>query len=211
MSVDERRRRSNARLAEAGVPSVEGPPSRGDDAIHLPSADVALRRAMILALTGMVGDGLDRESAAIDLERWELGPHLTPAEAAFLANESPSAEQSAGYSYRQEGALAILWALGMIPRLGAPDPDAAGEESLKLLSAESLAALAARALYRASSEILDEEDFYRRYRAAYAPVVPPGTAVGMEPQLGPVPLPAVNERLDALEWLAGGHGRAGEG
>lgn len=157
---------------------------------------------MCLALTGMVGDGLDQESAALDLDRLHLRSCLTPDEAAFLTSESPNVHRLAAYSWRKEGALAILWALGIIQHLDGLDPDAATTEIERLLADETLDEQVAKTSYRPISEILDEEDLYRLYSAAYASVVSPGVALGAEPQVGPVPLPAVNERLRALEWLA---------
>lgn len=203
MQAEERRRRSEQRLAREGIQSNAVPPVRREDLVHLRSTEEALLRALCSCTVGMYGDGLDRETTLEEVERWGLWPHFTPEEAALLRQEKVDGSTLSAWSWHQEGGFALMWALGLLDELGAWDPEQAESRNERLFSFSDMAALQSAARPRPLAEILDEEDFYTLYQAAYDAAVPPGTAAGMEAELGSIPAPAVRSRLGALSWLLG--------
>ncbi|MGK3994359.1 DUF4272 domain-containing protein [Sorangium sp. So ce1024] len=203
MQAYERRRRSEQRLTHEGVQAKDAPPALGEDQVRLRSTEEALWRALCLGVVGMYGDGLDRETTLEEVERWGLWPHFTPEEAALLRQETVDGSTLSTWSWHQEGAFALMWALGLLDELGAWDPEQTGSRNERLFSFSDLAALQSAAQLRPLPELLDEQDYYALYQAAYEPTIPPGTPVGAEAELGPIPAPAVRQRLDALRWLLG--------
>ncbi|WP_437625996.1 DUF4272 domain-containing protein [Sorangium sp. So ce1151] len=203
MQADERRRRSEQRLAREGVQAKDAPPVLREDQVCLRSTEEALLRALCLGVVGMYGDGLDRETTLEEVERWGLWPHFTPEEAELLRKERVDGSTLAAWSWHQEGGFALMWALGLLDELGAWDPEQAGSRNERLFSFSDLAALQSAVKVRSLPELVDEEDYYALYLAAYELIISPGTAVGMEAELGPIPAPAVRHRIGALSWLLG--------
>lgn len=99
MQAEERRWRSEQRLAREGIQVNAAPPVRREDRVKLRSTEEALWRALCACVVGIYGDALDRATTLEEVERWELWPHFTPEEDA------------------------LLWALGILDELGAWDPE----------------------------------------------------------------------------------------
>ena len=117
-----RKRRSEAILRREGVPYIE----------HLPriETEVTMRRrtveevawrAMAVGLAAVKGEGLEQPRVLEVLARYQLEPHLTPAERRFLLNDSPSDLDRTNFTWKYEGYWVLLWALGFVEDLGRPD------------------------------------------------------------------------------------------
>lgn len=211
MQAKERRSRAEQRLADEGVQVQSAPPVGQDERTHLRSTEEALLRALCLGVVGMYGDGLDREAVLEEVERWGLWPHFLPQEAALLRQESVDGATLAAWSWHQEGCFALLWALGLIDELGPSDPDQSALWRERLFSFDDLGALVSAAQVRPVEAILEEEEYEALYHATYEASLPKGMAPGTEPQIGPLPAPAVEHRLHALAWLTGSARAAGAG
>ena len=193
---------TNERLRAAGAPecSTSLP-------VLLPQGErpvsPVLKRALVLGLVAMAAGGLDADSVQQELKRFSLEDELTALEAACInAHEGLDLSVEADLSWEAEACRALAWALGLAPAL--PVRDDGGEwegEFVELLKAGSAGVLEKRAAPRSAEQLVLEADFYRCYRSIYRELTPPDAAVGMEPQVGPLPAQTVLKRAKALVWL----------
>ena len=85
------------------------------------AAKTIARRA--LALFGTVGLAFDapRDEVTSWLKGSDLWDELSPNELAYLSAESPTEKQRVDASWKSEGLIVLLWALGKIATLPAPN------------------------------------------------------------------------------------------
>lgn len=214
---DARALRSAERLAPLGL-AVPTFPAIDDGAIVLrPVRDIVVR-ALCHGMIAQFAAGLDRESAAIQIEEWSLEGALDEDERALWCSGVEDGQSiphlSIPLGYAEEASFALMWLLGMADRLPAFDGtqasymDVETDLRCRLLDPNgSPDEMIARAAPRPRAEIADEIDYLARYQAIYERESPGWTMGGSGPWLGPIGPEGVAMRLRALLWAA--HGAEG--
>jgi len=117
-----RQQASNRKMARCGYQIFAGPLYTLDDSeavIRTPQDTI--RRAMILWLLGCAADGTDRVEIRDSVADCGLAPHLSPAEAAYLASSMCDPQTETDTKWRLEASWILLWALRKLWWLNAPD------------------------------------------------------------------------------------------
>src|SRR5690349_3721562 len=101
----DRRLRSETILRAEGVPFMAALPviETVAEALKRSKEEVALR-TLCLLLVAAKGEGLGQEIVEGVLESFELRPHLTPNELAFVLDNSPSQHDRIQFTWRHEAA-----------------------------------------------------------------------------------------------------------
>jgi hypothetical protein len=117
----ERRLRSETILRAEGVPFLAALPviETTAEALKRSKEEVALRTLCLLFVAAK-GEGVEDEVLERLLKSYELRPHLTPKELAFVLDHSPSPHDRYQFVWRYEAASTLLWALGFVAQLGKP-------------------------------------------------------------------------------------------
>ena len=194
-----RKARTEARLAEEGVPVNANLPAIEDETqAAIRDHEAVVRRALALLGVAQYGATGDFEGATGLLDRFGLTPDdLTPAERAFIASDAPSEMERLQFSWRFEAAWALLWALGLHDELGKPVAPM-DLDRLSVVVGEDVRSLVAKTELRPAAELLDAADAIYRYRWALqdARIGDRAPPAGLDPSV------AV-ERHVALNWLIG--------
>lgn len=82
--------------------------------------DVAYRALILFCITGLAA-GADRSEIATWLSEHDLWGKLAPSEAGFIDTPSPTHQQLINASWLSERLVMIIWALGKLRELPAPD------------------------------------------------------------------------------------------
>lgn len=153
-------------------------------------------RLRALSIIAALGSGLPQAGARRLIEERGVGPHLSPAERAFLDTADPSPRDQVQFSWRYEAAWVLFWSLGYVEdHLGAPrdtcDVDAMTDIIINTPDLDRQGA-------RSANDVLNEADLIYRYHWAVRQAGidgkdPPG---GLNPGV-------VMERHHALNWLIG--------
>ena len=203
--AEQRRQRSLAILRKQGVPTTPSLPTIETVATaKLRGAEEVARRAMVLGLVAARAepDGLSEEEVRTFLAQRGVDGDLTPAERHFIALDDPPTEIRARFTWRYEGIVVLLWALGHFDKLGLPNEICSVPDVARLLFRAD-ETFFKRATLRDAREILDEADLIYRYDWACVDARvndrPPPT--GIDPSI-------VYERHYALNWLIGYRGQA---
>ena len=106
---------------DEGVPYIEHLPriEIGGDGAATDGGEIAWR-AMAVGLAAVKGEGLEQPRVLEVLARYQLEPHLTPAERRFLLNDCPSDLDRTNFTWKYEGYWVLLWALGYVQTWAAP-------------------------------------------------------------------------------------------
>jgi len=195
----QRKARSEARLESESVPLNRHLPfidTESEVSGHT-QEEVALR-ALCLLLVAVKGEGLEQEIVERIVEDYELGPHFTPKERAFVANPEPSEHERIQFCWRYEAAWVLLWALGYVESLGKPTHICDVGYAVEQMKERSTETFVAESRLRSLAEILDEADLIYRYHWAVVDA-------RLKQQPAPAELePGVTmERHYALNWLIG--------
>lgn len=199
-----RKARSEAALRARGVPVLAALPVIAGESRSQRRTDheVAARAlgAMIAAVKGETGD---HDLGQALLQQFDATDYLTPMEAAFMTARAPDPQVRVNMTWRYEGVLILLWALGFYDALPPEDEivDVAGMGALlRDLGADGLFA---QAKLRPQAEILDAADYYYRLHWAVTDARLKGKALpaGTDASI-------MLERARALNWL---YGYAGQG
>jgi hypothetical protein len=91
-----------------------------DEQVTLREPAEVARRALVLWVVAMRGEGMPREEALDLIDRAAVRNAVSPEERAFLDNHEPSGGESGRYVWRLEGLWVLLWALGHLDELGWP-------------------------------------------------------------------------------------------
>lgn len=171
------------------------------------SAEQAARR--VVALLVAVGKVHDPEGCLAWMKEHQLQQFLSPAEIAFVEEETPSEESRVAFSWRAEAMVSLLWALNGLaemPPLNEP-ADLSGVEMVSSAQDDPHAFIA-RARLRSAAEISDMEDelYHQHWRVRDAGLV--GIGKFLEPRPGDPPIEELNhsvvyERRYGLSWLVG--------
>lgn len=195
----DRRLRSEKILRAEGVPFLAALPviETTAEALKRSKEEVALR-ALCLLFVAAKGEGLGEELVERLLESYELGPHLTPKELAFVLGNSPSQHDRIQFTWRHEAAWTLLWALGFVAHLGKPVQICDVEFAARTMAERTTTQFIEDSELRPIADILDQADLIYRYHWAVR-------NAGIKGQQAPAALnPGVTEeRHYALNWLIG--------
>lgn len=194
-----RKARSEAALRARGVKVLDSLPVIAGETRSLRRSDreVAERSlgAMIAAVKGETGD---YDMAQALLRQFGAAGYLTPMERAFMADPDPDQQFRLDITWRYEGVLVLIWALGLIDAL--PPEDQIADVALMggLLRDLGADGLFKAAKLRPQAEILDMADYEYRLHWAVTDArikgedLPEGTDTSI-----------MMERCRALNWLYG--------
>lgn len=164
----------------------------------------------VLALLTVIGKVHDPQRSTAWMQKHNLQHYLSPAETAFVAQESPSYESRVSFSWRAEAMVSLLWALGGLPEMPPFN------EQFEVFGVEIVSkalndpkAFVNQAKLRSAQEISDMEDhlYHQHWRVRDHEL---GLNVGkhLDPRPGDPPIEELNpgivhERRYGLSWLAG--------
>ena len=193
----DRRLRSETILQAEGVPFLATLPviETAAEAPQRSKEEVALR-TLCLQLVAAKGGGLRDEVVEGILEDYELRPHLTPEELAFVLDNSPSQHDRTKFSWRHEAAWTLLWALGFVPHLGKPTQICDVDFAASTMMERTTSRFIDESDLRPIADILDQADLIYRYHWAVRNArikgqqIPAGLDAGV-----------TAERHYALNWL----------
>jgi hypothetical protein len=195
----ERKLRSETLLRAEGVPFLASLPvvETAAEAIKRSKEEVALR-TLCLLLVAEKGAGLEDEVVERVLKSYELRPHLTPKELAFVLDSSPSQHDRIQFAWRYEAASTLLWALGFVAQLGKPVQPCDVTFAVGTMAGTTTSRFIEDGELRPIADILDQVDLIYRYHWAVR-------NARMKGQQIPADLdPSVTEeRHYALNWLIG--------
>ncbi|MET3907276.1 hypothetical protein ABID59_001607 [Bradyrhizobium sp. S3.3.6] len=195
----DRKLRSERILQAEGVPFFAALPviETKAEALKRSKEEVALRTLCLLFVAAK-GEGLEEELVERLLETYELRPHLTPKELAFVLDNSPSQHDRIQFTWRHEAAWTLLWALGFVAQLGKPDQICDVEFAAKTMAERTTSEFIDDSELRPIADILDQADLIYRYHWAVRNARTKGQQVPAALDPG-----VTAERHHALNWLIG--------
>ena len=195
----DRKHRSESILRAEGVPFISHLPAieTTAEALGRSKEEVALR-TLCVALVAAKGSGLDEEIVERVLKSFELGPHLTPRELAFVLDNSPSQHDRIQFIWRYEAAWTLLWALSFVAELGKPVQICDVEFALRTMTETTTSQFIEGAGLRPIADILDQADLIYRYHWAVRNARIKGQQIPAAFDPG-----VTEERHYALNWLVG--------
>lgn len=195
----DRKLRSEAILRAEGVPFFAQLPvvDTVAEALKRSKEEVA-RRALCVLFVAAKGEGLGEELVDRLLESYELRPHLTQNELAFILDKSPSEHDRIQFAWRHEAAWPLLWALGFVVELGKPDRICDVGYAASTMAKRTTSQFIEDSELRPIDQILDQVDLIYRYHWAVRNARIKGQPVpaGLNPGV-------TQERHHALNWLVG--------
>jgi hypothetical protein len=195
----DRRLRSEKILRAEGVPFLAALPviETTAEALKRPKEEVALR-ALCPLFVAAKGEGLGEELVEQLLESYELRPHLTPKELAFVLDKSPSQHDRIQFTWKHEAAWTLLWALGFVAQLGKPAQICDVEFAAGTMAERTTSQFIEDSELRPIADILDQADLIYRYHWAVrnARIRRQEVPAGLDPGV-------TQERHYALNWLIG--------
>jgi uncharacterized protein DUF4272 len=163
----DRRLRSERILRAEGVPFLAALPviETAAEALKRSKEEVALRTLSLLVVAAK-GEGLEEELVERILESYELRPHLTPKELAFVLDNSPSQHDRLQFTWRNEAAWTLLWALGFVAQLGKPVQICDVKFAVETMTERTTTQFIEDSELRPVGDILDQADLIYRYHWA---------------------------------------------
>lgn len=201
--AQQRKERTMALLVERGISASAGlPPVLGQGELATRDPEELAGRALALLSVSVYAESLHsgQPIPADQIQARMPGAQLSPAEASFLAQGSPDAQQIVNHAWRYEALAVVLWALGHLPELSWPDQIADVPTLAKTVFELGAEGLLARAAHRSDAELLDALDLHLRLHwaareATRKEEVPPG---GLHAGV-------LVERHAALNWITCWH------
>jgi hypothetical protein len=195
----DRKLRSEALLRAEGVPFLAALPviETTAEALQRSKEEVALR-ALCILIVAAKGEGLEDETVERVLESYELRPHLTPKELAFVLDNSPSQHDRVQFIWKREAAWTLLWALGFVAQLGKPVRPCDVKFAVSTMTETTTAQFIENSELRSIADILDQADLIYRYHWAVRNARLKGQQIPAD--LHP---DVTEERHYALNWLIG--------
>ena len=193
----DRKSRSEPILRAEGIPFFAQLPviETTAEVLKRPKEEVALR-TLCLLLVAAKGEGLRQEVVEGVLESYELRPHLTPKELAFVLDKSPSQQDRIQFTWRHEAAWTLLWALGFVAQLGKPAQICDVEFAAGTMAQTTTSQFIEDSKLRPITEILDQADLIYRYHWAVRNARIKGQQIPAALDPG-----VTQERHYALNWL----------
>jgi Domain of unknown function (DUF4272) len=195
----DRRLRSETILRAEGVPILASLPAieTTAEALKRTKEEVALR-ALCLLFVAAKGEGVKDEVLERVLKSYELRPHLTPKELAFVLDNSPSQQDRIQFVWRYEAASTLLWALGFVAQLGKPVQPCDVEFAVRTMTETTTSQFIEDSKLRPIADILDQADLIYRYHWAVRNARFKGQQIPADLDPG-----VTEERHYALNWLIG--------
>lgn len=195
----DRRLRSETILRAEGVLFLAALPviETTAEALKRSKEEVALRTLCLLFVAAK-GEGLEEEVVERVLKSYELRPHLTPKELAFVLDNSPSPHDRIQFTWRYEAAWTLLWALGFVAQLGKPAQICDVEFAASTMTGTTTSQFIEDSELRPIADILDEADLIYRYHWAVRNARIKGQQIPAALDPG-----VTEERHYALNWLIG--------
>jgi hypothetical protein len=195
----DRKLRSETILQAEGVPFLAWLPAieTTAEALKRSKEEVALR-ALCLIFVAAKAEGLEDEVVERVLKSYELRPHLTPKELAFVLDNSPSQHDRVQFIWRYEAASTLLWALGFVAQLGKPVQPCDAEFAVSTMTGTTTSQFIEDSELRPIADILDQVDLIYRYHWATRNAHLKGQQIPAD--LNP---DVTDERHYALNWLIG--------
>lgn len=196
----DRKSRSEAVLRAEGVPFFAALPviETTAEALKRSKEEVALR-TLCLLLVAAKGEGLRQEIVEDVLESYDLRPHLTPKELAFVLDNSPSQHDRIQFTWRHEAAWTLLWALGFVAELGKPVQACDVNFAASTMTERTTSQFIEDSKLRPIADILDQADLIYRYHWAVRNARLKGQQIPAALDPG-----VTQERHHALNWLVMG-------
>lgn len=197
--VQARKARSEEILRGEGVPILPSlPVIEAEEEVTTPDTVAVTERALALGLVALKGEGLPQEIALKILVDFQIDPHLSPAESAFILNPNPSEYDRTQFVWRYEAYWVLLWALGFVETLERPDAICDCGTAVMFMRDLGPEGFRENAMLRPKEEIFDAADLIYRYHWAVRNARLKGepSPAGLEPGV-------VQERHYALNWLIG--------
>jgi hypothetical protein len=163
----------------------------------------------VLALLVAIGKVHDPERCVAWMKKHNLQQFLSPAEVAFVQEQTPSDESRVTFSWRAEAMVSLLWALKALRDMPPLNEqfDVFEAEVVRAALKDPLA-FVSNARLRNAQEISDMESnlYHQHWRVRDAELV--GMGKFLEPQPGDPPIEELNpgivyERRYGLSWLVG--------
>ena len=163
----ERKLRSETILQTEGAPFLATLPviETAAEALKRSKEEVALRTLCLLVVAAK-GEGVEGEVLERLLKSYELRPHLTPKELAFVLDPSPSQRNRDQFTWRYEAASTLLWALGFVAQLGKPVRPCDVEFAVSTMTGTTTSRFIQDSELRSIADILDQADLIYRYHWA---------------------------------------------
>jgi Domain of unknown function (DUF4272) len=195
----DRKLRSETILRAEGVPFLAALPvvETAAEALKRPKEEVALR-ALSLLLVAEKGAGLEDEIVERVLKSYELRPHLTAKELAFVLDSSPSQQDRIQFAWRYEAASTLLWALGFVAQPGKPVQPCDVQFAVRTMSGTTTSQFIEDSELRPIADILDQVDLIYRYHWAVRNARMKGQQIPAD-----IDPDVTKERHYALNWLIG--------
>jgi hypothetical protein len=195
----DRKLRSETILRAEGVPFLAALPvtETTTEALKRSKEEVALR-TLCLLLVAEKGAGLEDEVVEGVLKSYELRPHLTPKELAFVLDNSPSPHDRIQFAWRYEAASTLLWALGFVAQLGKPVQPCDVQFAVRAMSETTTSQFIEDSELRPIADILDQVDLIYRYHWAVRNARLKGQQIPAD-----IDPDVTEERHYALNWLVG--------
>lgn len=163
----------------------------------------------VLALLVVVGKVHDPEKCAAWAKKYNLYQFLSPAEVAFVEEETPSEESRVAFSWRAEAMVSLLWALHAFSEMPSLDEqfDVFDIDMVRKALKDPFS-FASTAQLRNTEEISEMEAhlYHQHWRVRDAELV--GIGKFLEPQPDEPPIEdlhpgVVYERRYGLSWIVG--------
>ncbi|PIT05973.1 hypothetical protein TSA1_09270 [Bradyrhizobium nitroreducens] len=195
----DRRLRSERILQAEGVPFLAALPviETAAEALKRSKEEVALRTLCVLFVAAK-GEGLGEDLVEQLLGSYELRPHLTPVELAFVLDKSPSQHDRIQFTWRHEAAWTLLWALGFVAQLGKPAQFCDVGFAASTMAERTTSQFIEDSELRPIADILDQADLIYRYHWAVRNALARGQQIPAALDPG-----VTEERHHALNWLIG--------
>ncbi|WP_442049412.1 DUF4272 domain-containing protein [Paenibacillus sp. 2TAB19] len=201
-----RKKRSERILTERGIPFNKNlPAALPDEGACIQSVDDITKRAVALCIVALkgecVGSGESEEDTDEVVDRvtalYGASDFFSPLEKAFIRNRSPKIDEAAPFSWRYEGYLVMLWALGFVQKLDEPTGVCDVGAAVSILKRyDSFEAFKSSARLRSVNEILDAADLIYRYNWVCV-----DSRINDSQTPGDLDNGVVYERHYALNWL----------
>ena len=194
-----RKERSEARLRSEGVPVNPSLPVIEDvGSLKRRVKEEIAWRAMALLVVAGKGEGLDQPTVDKVVADYDLDEHLTPKEATFINQVSPSEHDRIQFSWRYEAAWTLLWALGYVDELEKPTGTCDVPRAVNFFLERTAAQFIADSKLRPIEHIADEADLIYRYHWAVV-----DARINGRPSPAALEPGVTMERHHALNWLIG--------
>lgn len=156
-----RRNRSLAVLKQLGVPYLATLPVTEAEGSFAPREvrEIA-ERALAVAIAAVKGESNDHAFAQKLVSDYKARSLFTPKELAFIENPEPPRQQLVDYSWGYEALHVLLWSLGHVEDLKAPNQICDVAAEVAIVRENGREGLVAQAKLRSASELLDKADLY---------------------------------------------------